>query len=1351
MDLSGIPLELSKHEFPMRDAISRDSISEEMHFVMPKKHMKRRVRTVADFGHNHLDYVYISALTFLAEAFSNVVRHRGDLRPDNMMNDLAGNFASRITPVLSYIPSRTHHEDGSPLDAEELLDDDNIVAYMFSFFVRDPQLHISYAIADQIEINRYGLPQFRKKGEDDEGVMVAPGAAPANAPLGQNVDADNLAGPNAFDSDEDSDDSHEMDEFDNNNNNNNPPPAALPNQNNVDADKYRSLDGYGSRYWYPKKIGAEKKFADPVKRPRGPHRATAHRSVSSNMDYANFFGCFINGLDIDNGSIMRLAGDSSNFSVASIPGDDPLHPNVAFSLDVAVQKLERLGAAPIFCLRRNWSDMDNNFVVPEQLELHVAAQLRLSRFNAQDLFDYRLPHCQILDRNFIRPPSEKGLGSEVLLDSGAHKSVENYLNSTGVFLEHERVAQLQAKHVVNDCWQEYFDKFHDVESTFRRRFKENKGVIDDVFKRELKQFRMQGLRHYSALNCLNNPTLPDGNKALIEHVIKLGEVRVPILHLFEPLSDTTQSAYSQWRANEMLFAESIFGICDFMVPLFPKVMTSTAMVWLPRMGGSTNKEHQQFIGPPGTMKSDTLGRIQDALIDNTYRLKSGGSKKGILGPHRSQRQIEIYHELNNILSPSKDPMGSEQDTTEMKLMQLSEGKYIYDSTMEDPKTNERIDVRKVSDYTNIIIGAKNPPGRRTLSRDGSGSAMLDRFTRNRIIPTAAPGRMSISERVFQDFMSAGSCSEMPREMFNVIQLAVADYCCMMGCYARPLPNIELFSDVAPNGIAFLATMHPELANRLREIAHIKTRLYSETLMNSAKYAVCSAIGLAGQALVTGEPYIYNAEEATAEMSRYCYTDMETLVYVMSSSVYNMSEGQYNAIAATFILETTSYEPLGHGKEIDNPQDWPVAIDLDAPVQSNAEAVKRATEAQNINNWSLEQVLNEVLDKGIDYLGKPRLNSKTGQVDEQQYVMRPHTRAANPNSNKDDEGNVDLDLFSIVAGATNRFEDPPRLKRDYVSDFVFKVENYKNQQYINFNYVRIDGTPDDFANSFSHTVGDRVMTPDSIKDVIYALKRTRIIAPYIPVMPKTNKLCLNHPGYIQSLRHSAKALKEFKLYNLPVLIEDSKRFYLLVSFAETNPAVVISKMVESMCYEATRETHTMVGVPDRESAFNFQTVHIKPRPGVVLTVARKSNLTKQNFERLRKQFGIEENSIDGFNADGMPTVYKSEDIEEHHALNAIKYADSDLTLDQARRYTPRGIWERFYGVDGVYKPGNPYTVNAEPIRANNGKRKVDDQAPISTKRQHVRGPVSFAAKPPVLVPVDMTMRGPRFGGGEIFED
>ena len=1328
MQQKGVPLPLYEDEFPWRNAIVRESIVEEIHFVVPKHCMLGHTFTMGDYCHDRESWATISALTFIAEACWNVKTYRGDMRPYDLLKSQNDEYYSRITPILSYIPKRTHTEDGELLSPEDLLMDNNIAAYMFSVFVRDEQLKLSYAFADQLDINRYGKPVPRMKGDGDDIVKMMAEPAPPQRALP--APGDDFAGPDAFnnnddDDDDDNDESSEAADAD-------AAPNNAGNRNNIDADKYRPLDAYGSRYWYPKKVDPTKdtrKFKKKKKLEPG-QQPLLHKPIKSVQDYIDIVVTAFGRIDVQqHGAIFRYTASSPHFSLADIQEDEPVHHKNFLSLNTALAKLRQLGAAPAFGELRNWRDADGNFVVPMMQGLHLAAHLRMPYFNADALFKYQLPHRRVLDRTLIQPKGLSNKGRFLTLDSGREVDMDAMFASKKIVLEHDRLKNLRDSNCKYDIWQTYFDTFRSVEIEMKKEFRRaNYRALPPELLKRLRQFRSQGVQHYASVNHLQNPDLPDGNIALLEWRINQGDIAVPVMHLFEPLGPNGEmpiSPFSQWRANEILCAESIMKVADFMVLLFPKLLLSAVMVWLPFMNGATNKEHMQFIGPPGSMKSDTLKRLQNVLIAETFLPKSGGSKKGILGPHRSQRLIEIYHELNGILAPSANPSGSDQEVTECKLTQLSEGLYIWDTSMEDPKTNQRIDVRKVSHYTNSVFGAKNPPGRRRITSDGAAAAMLDRCSVHKIIPTAQPGHQTISERVFQDFMSATESADLPQEMFQIMQLAGAEYCCLMSCYAVPLPNIDLFSSVAPNAIGYLATMHPELANRLRDMGRIKTRLYAECLTDMARYALFSAIGLAGQKLRGDGPYIYNTEEVVNEMSKYAYTDYEKMIFVLSGSVYNMSEGQYNSIAATFLRSTTDYVELGAGPEADPANaatlGWPKQVDLDKPVDP-AKATRMAAKSSDVTTWSLEQVLDEVLSQGKNHLSTPKLDA-TGSGD-QPYIMRPHTRAANAYSDPDNAWmqhkfteqpeNLDLDLFSIVAGITNERPEPPRLERAYSAD-LFKLETIAGNTYVNFNYIRLSGTADQFANSFSDPVGGRVMTAETIKDILYTLKRTKIIAPYLPVMPKLNTLVVNHPGYVQALRHSYTAQRRFQLYNLPVLIQDSKCFYILAAYAETNPAVVIDQMVQHMCYEATRETRTVIGVPITDGSIDFRTVHIKPRPGVALTVARKSNLTDANFARLQKQFGLAEGDIDGYAQDNANTVYTDVDIEEQMALRAIFYAHPELTLEQAKKYTPRGIYKRFYGEQGVYQAGNPYTV-ARPV-----------QAPSSAKRKADNGPAKQSSK------------------------
>lgn len=1339
-DFVGVPLNLEPHEFPYREGIHRDSIHDELHIVLPKEVLSSRARTLSFIASTDSAFIYVACLTFLSEAFTNIVKHRGQLRPETSMNDLNGNYCDRITVIMTYAPKVTHNYAGDPLPPDELLDDGNIAGYLFSFFSRDPDLKFSHALADQIDINRYGLPSIRKKDRDADD--AAP-AAEAPAQRNDDEDSEDLAGPHAFDQDE-----QEGSELENHIGDllqPNQPPEPPPDQFNVNAARYKALDVFGSKYWFPKKVNPNNDYQNRFERARSQDNGLpnltvydAYKKINSTARYIAYFGRAICKLGVSADQFDRFRASNSSFTVGHIALDDPFHHSNAFSLANALNQLEQLQTAPEICNPANWRTPAGHFVIPSQQELHLSARLRLENFNSVDLMRFCLPHCAITDQMMIRPPSNTGVGEVVMLDDGRMFDLTAMHKEMGVQREHARIADFQKKFVIRDPFQEYFDEFRSVERDFMSRFAACNGDVDAEYKKQYRTFRKQGLAKFNELHTLTNRKLPEGNQALIAFMENANnKYPVPVLHLFESLSPTTRTPFAQWRINELLFAENVLKIGHFMVHIFPKIMLSTLMVWLPKMDSNINKEHQAFIGPPGTLKSDTILRIADVLIPGTHIPQSGGSMKGLLGPHHSQRLVEFYNELNGILVPSSEPQGSEKSLAEMKLNQLGDGIFVYANTAEDPISKDRLHVHQKSDYTNIIIGCKNPHTKSNVSEDGPGAAMMQRFSYTRIIPTMS-GRSSMAEQIFQDFNAGESYIEMPREIWRARQLAVAHYCGRMACYGVPLPNIGLLSDIGAKGIHYLETMFPQVANRIRGIARIKTSLYAENLGNMANLALLSLIGLAGQAERQGEVYIFNAEEVVLEMQRYAYTNMETLVYVMSQRVYDMSEGQYNAITAKVILETTDYKPLNSGTETEKFMPWPAAIDMDRPSRNNVEATKKVIDAQNVSLWSMEEVIAEIVKEGKNYLGTTRYNPKTRDRSSHPYQMReanaPRVRMAEDDADPDEDEPESIDLLSTVAGITDDTREPSRLERNYNCALTFKTELIEAKQYVNFNYVRIKGTLIAFANSFTHGLGALLLTAATLKDIIFSLRKTNLIVPYIPVMPIDHELCRKHPGYVQAIRHSYVAIhRHLKLFNLPVIIEHTDEFFILAAFAETDSRLVIEKMVESMCYNKTRESHSIVGISDpQSSSTEMLGIHIKPRPGVKLHTSRKNNLDSEEVRRMQKQFGPKARNLVDYDVTKQNNVYLDDDIEEIHAIRAIRYAEPSLSMEKILTYTPKGIHERFYGANGVYKPGNKWTINTHrPIPEGKPKRPAPEIQHSSKKMK--RGQHRDPSRVPDFIP------------------
>ena len=611
-------------------------------------------------------------------------------------------------------------------------------------------------------------------------------------------------------------------------------------------------------------------------------------------------------------------------------------------------------------------------------------------------------------------------------------------------------------------------------------------------------------------------------------------------------------------------------------------------------------------------------------------------------------------------------------------------------------------VRKEADYTNTFVGCRNPMPM-SFSPNGSTAAMYDRATHHSLISLQIDNRATMAEKIFRSVMAGNAGKTLTRGIFATQQRAIMEYCGIMAFYGIALPDITLFSDIAPLAVAKIASQHPAIQNQLRNIGKIKTRIYAEVISNAAKYALMSAIGLAGRKFgPQRKEYVYRTEEVVLEMQRYAYCDMETLIFVMSEAMYDMTDSDFHGIAQQFAIQAAHYKPFGTDKRDrrENLHYWPVHVDQDRPPEGAAEQVAGLLQQRSMANYSLERFLDVLLGTrqksgkrandgiGRDYLSLPKLNAKTGDVKSQRYQLREYRP-----SSEEHHLHTLLEDFRQLAELNDVPSDrQPRLEREVTETTYMQHMLSSGEILINFNYIQVMGDFSSFSASFGERLGDFLISSDGVKDLLYRMRRMTMITPYIPTIPKGHGL-EQRVGDIQSLRYSPQAMREFKHYKVPVLIPDTKCFYLLTAFCETNPHVVIRNMISSMTYNATRSFNCLIGIPAQNNRLVYDQVQVRPEPGKELHVARRSNIDERQFKRIQAQFNLTEESVDGYKDNS--STYKEIDIEAERAMQHLRRCFPTESDEELVNYTPRGIERRFYAPGGFYyaEKGqeSPYTI------------------------------------------------------------
>ena len=1244
--LKGRRIDWERKDFPYHAGINYETIYDEAHFVLPFSVFGRNPRTLEDYNQTEvLAKLNIDMINNFAQSFTNGYKYRGSNKLNPRITGVDGFSQDRITVIATYVPKRIRSEVEHFMQ-EELFERENIAAIVFSFLVRDPELRIDQMLDDQLDINAFGLPTYCKRDEyeDDEEEE-----RPAGAELGD-IDVDRA-------------EEELFDEFVN--------PAGVavevrpdvPDAPQVQARfNYNPIDARGSRYCFVPKLNSKQPKIPQVER-GVPTDFEKIKSVQSYFKIACKVLARV-GLEPQQAVVAE-----SKIRISQLPTNHPWHHRNAFSLWAALEKLRDLGAAVEFTDMDEWYDVHSNYFSPPCNDLlGVAVHYPLTKFNATELHHNCLPHCHVWDRSYIRPVNEKRTVPTVMVGN-EEIDLELLAEDLGIELQHEKERKLQQKYIFRDPFDFYHSEYAGREAELRKLFTPN---TMQRYYNMLHQLRKQGRNYYTSLMETNAPDLPEAYKKLINYANDIGKWEVKVMHIYQAEEcgeENVLTWISQWRSNQLMFAETCMRVADTTLLLFPRLIRQANIIYLPE----TKKEHRQLIGGPGDGKSRTILQLLECRIPDTYKEKSGSSPLAMIGSMQSERMLDIYEELPEVLAPKKDPSGQLLELMETMLLAL-EGTVIRETTIKNEKTDERIFIRKRGDRTNGTLGARNP-GRHTYAPNGTAEAMHNRQIAYDIIPVSMPHRANIAESIFAQIMKNNEGQSEYKWMCHTEQRAVMEYCANMGTYGVPEPDISLFSDLAPIAIGVIATQYPSIMRQLRRLENIKTKVMAEVVANAARVGVMSGVGLAGR---SDEPYVFDTDEVLTEMAKYACCDMETLFYVLSESIYDILRGEYNSVAAQILIESANYLPYGYAEEDETADYWPQHIDTSLPALSERQAIGAKNQEDLPAHYSIERFVEVLKRDGKDVLREPRVDhfgSKKGAFTWISRTLRPYKMK-----------HEDYEIFTTLNRANSAEQRPHRLKRER-GHTQYKIEEMPDgTTLINYNYVMLEGSFADFASSSHGTIGCYDIDESTMRDILYKLKRQTIVTPYIPCI-STGSVLADRPGDMQSLRYSSYALSHPNLYKLPVIIQSTDCFYMLAAFAETNPRVLIQTMLDSMCYHKTREFNCLIGVPMTHDKLLYDKYKARPRVGKKLKLARSSNLSKEKLERLEKQFGVVLSDLEG---NTYEKEYKEVDIERERIMAHVRREFPMMEESEIEIYTPKGIRKRMFDPrTGVYSKNGKY--------------------------------------------------------------
>ena len=165
MNLHGKKVIYGKELFPYNEQILDSNIRDRLYFLFPTKYLSAKPRVLGDYKEDtSYGYLYMTGITFFAEAIKNALsyrgKHRGKTHDDNKN--------PRVQIVMSYIPKQVYRNENTKemiINDFELFDESNIIAYLFTIWVFDSDIDLGDAISDQLEINQYGSPKLKQDKE----------------------------------------------------------------------------------------------------------------------------------------------------------------------------------------------------------------------------------------------------------------------------------------------------------------------------------------------------------------------------------------------------------------------------------------------------------------------------------------------------------------------------------------------------------------------------------------------------------------------------------------------------------------------------------------------------------------------------------------------------------------------------------------------------------------------------------------------------------------------------------------------------------------------------------------------------------------------------------------------------------------------------------------------------------------------------------------------------------------------------------------------------------------------------------------------------------------------------------
>lgn len=1341
--------------------------AEAIHLVIPGSSLLGNIPTLGSIDvENKMSILRLSVHTFIAEALSKVVRHRG-----SSAGKLYQGGNERFSVVLSYIPKEIYENRSDvrrPMSRQALLVPENIAAVMITISLHDKELSFADAFSDQIESNLYGAAvKERKFGSKPEKKAGRPKGSGRRRADDDEDDAEGSFGDDEGGDRTDSDaqpDEHQ-------------PPAQPANAAQEPASPRPDKPGQSLTKCGYKYIAtlAWQKAVKSIQLP-----LFAYTRVNSLRMYALMIGLCTatDSRPLD----TEFQSDSRRLSDPAFDSHD-FHPLNAFSFSNAMKELAGMRGVSVDSALLDpaaWFNKDGNFGTPVVeaegvfVQLPICSRLNPADFTVDGYLNNQLPHMEYIRRTEIRSDFDALKPKMTDLGNGKECALDELFAMSGIFSATEQAEIDREKDSHVDLLDRQFAKMFRANSHI-----ESLRLTDPEKWREMKlQLSRQGKNWLEKfLYGYNFNALPRGIRAVVGY-LKTEGLPAPVWNMIQK-GPRALSPFCQYIVKDQMVDGTLLSATDGGVALVRAVWIAGCSVGLPKIGVERNKLNIQISGPAASSKSHTIEVGVSKLVPGTCNIIDGTSVMGSVRVEESERLMDVWNELPPYLIPQPGNKSNEHlRIAPMILSRFSEGTNNYRTMGKRVDENGQEVIRVIdtyADYTNALVGATNPTAH-YLDPDGPDRALLSRFRLLNLMNPTDTVRGKIIELISRSAVcGVTEAGQVARRVSRHIHALTMLYGTAIASYAVPLPDMRLYSDLAPIVGDYLSDIRPEVGTALRQISRLKTTAMIECIVFACRMASMSPLAprfaelvenpmvdlskIADFKLPANTPFM----DLMKEISMYCYMTYDIFLFVMSGGAHELLNGHSFALLKS-IARIANYEPRGRIRGDAQGSPWETDDSLRSVLSEPLDIMEDVDELEHhdTNDQIDAQIKNIVFSKMtmqtfMSTCMKDGIYCLTVPMTKHQAAAAHRSGTANPS-----ETYKPYNLRAAYIAREDEYDEdavPRRVDRRAIPDY--KTEYWGSQLYFNPNYIEVSGTIVHLSETVNPAAGKVYMSQSQIKSILAQLRGQTMCVRYMPCLPTTPDPKSKSPliygdsvgmAMLQSLRYSKAAMSSFPVYKVPIVIEDyaGARCYILVAAVEMDIFSICNEMANKVCYSGSPERNVIFDMNSRTEFRHYQTYEMKRRPGIPLVIKRRNNISEEDKRVLADlgQFLTE---------DSQPRVYhEHEDIEEMYAMDYLRALFPAANEAWLRQFTPKGIQERLYGEKGYYTraAGDSLITEAYPVcmkpdaamlqrqedarrAANNNSGQLAHDASMleqAISRDGRDEPTSMRVKPRVVIPL-----------------